>query len=307
MPLHPQCQAFLDQLQALNIPRLDQQSIEEIRALSVPIPGELEAVVAVEDRLVPGPDDGPEVPIRVYKPSDDGQSRAGLVFYHGGGWAIGELDTYDSLCHLLANAGDCVVVSVDYRLSPEHRFPSGVEDAFAATTWVGQNAVELGIDPSRIVVGGDSAGGNLAAAVCLMARERGSVSIAAQVLVYPITNDDLDTGSYLEFAEGYMLTRRSMAWFWEQYLETPEQSADVRCSPAKADDLSGLPPAFVLTAEYDVLRDEGEAYARALSDAGVSVTLDRYDGMIHGFLRRTDLYDRARDAVRQIGEFVRNA
>ena len=305
MPLHPQCQAFLDQLKALNIPPLDQLPLEQIRAMSVPIPGDLEPVAAVEDRLAPGTDDDREVPIRIYSPSTDGEPRAGLVFYHGGGWAIGELDTYDSLCHLLANAGDCVVVSVDYRLSPDHRFPAGVEDAFAATVWVSQNAAELGIDPSRIVVGGDSAGGNLAAAVCLMARERGSASIAAQVLVYPITNDDLDTDSYLEFAEGYMLTRRSMAWFWEQYLETPEQSADVRCSPAKANDLSGLPPAFVLTAEYDVLRDEGETYAQALNDAGVCVTRKRYDGMIHGFLRRTDLYDDARDAVQQIGEFVR--
>lgn len=305
MPLHPQCQAFLDQLQALNIPPLDQLPLEQIRAMSVPIPGEPEPVASVEDRLVPRSDGEPDVPVRVYKPSTDGQPRAGFVFYHGGGWAIGELDTYDSLCQLLANAGDCVVVSVGYRLSPEHRFPAGVEDAFAATVWVGENASELGIDSARIVVGGDSAGGNLAAAVALMARERGSVSIAAQVLVYPITNDDLDTPSYLEFAEGYMLTRRSMAWFWEQYLETPEQSADVRCSPAKADDLSGLPPAFVLTARYDVLRDEGEAYARALSDAGVGVTTKRYDGMIHGFLRRTDLYDDARDAVQQIGSFIR--
>ncbi len=289
----------------MGLPPLEEQSIEQIRALSVPVSGALEPVAAVEDRLVSRSRGEPDVPVRIYQPSVDGQLRAGLVLYHGGGWAIGTLDTYDSLCHLLANAGDCVVVSVDYRLSPEHRFPAGVEDAFAATVWVGRNGPELGIDPGRIVVGGDSAGGNLAAAVCLMARERGSVSIAAQVLVYPITNDDLGTPSYLEFAEGYMLTRRSMAWFWEQYLETPGQSADIRCSPAKSDDLSGLPQAFVLTAEYDVLRDEGEAYARALRDAGVAVTLSRYDGMIHGFLRRTDLYDRACEAVQEIGQFVR--
>lgn len=305
MPLHPQCQAFLDQFAALNIPPLDQLPLDQIRALSVAIPGKPEPVAAVADRRVPQAGEAPDVPVRIYQPSTDGQPRPALVFYHGGGWVIGTLDTYDSLCHLLANAGDCVVVSVDYRLAPEHCFPAGIEDAYAATAWVAENAASLGIDPRRIVVGGDSAGGNLAAAVCLSARERGTLDIAAQVLVYPITDDNLDTPSYLEFADGYMLTRRSMQWFWEQYVDRPEQAADVRCAPLKADDLSGLPRALVLTAEYDVLRDEGEAYARALSDAGVAVTLDRYDGMIHGFLRRTDLYDRARDAVQQIGEFVR--
>ncbi|MBI1313994.1 alpha/beta hydrolase fold domain-containing protein [bacterium] len=305
MPLHPQCQAFLDQFAALNIPPLDQLPLDQIRALSVPVPGEPEPVAVVEDRLVSGPGGAPEIPVRVYQPNNGEKPRAGLIFYHGGGWVIGTLNTYGSLCHLLANAGDCVVVSVDYRLAPEHRFPAAFDDSYAATVWVRENAAELGIDPERIVVCGDSAGGNLAAAVCLLARDRGSIPIAAQVLVYPITNDDLDTPSYREFAEGYMLTRRSMAWFWQQYLERPDQSADIRCSPLKSDDLSGLPPALVLSAEYDVLRDESEAYAARLRDAGVTVTLDRYDGMIHGFLRRTDLYDRAREAVQQISEFIR--
>lgn len=303
MPLHPQCRAFLDQFAALNIPPLDQLPLGQIRQLSVPIPGEPEPVRSLEDRTIDGPNG--DIPIRVYQPEGKPAPRPAIVFFHGGGWVMGNLDLYDSLCQSFAKAGDCVVVSVDYRLAPEHRFPAGVEDSFAATCWVAEHADELGIDHRRIAVCGDSAGGNLAAAVCLMARDERAVDIAAQILIYPITDDDFDRPSYLEFAEGYMLTRQSMQWFFQQYLEQPDQAADIRCSPLKADLLAGLPPALVITAEYDVLRDEGEVYAVRLRQAGVPVTLQRYAGMIHGFLRRTDLYDDARTAVQQIGAFVR--
>lgn len=305
MPLHPQCQAFLKQLDALNIPPLDQLRLDQVRALSVPVAGELAPVDVIEDLCVARQDGSPDVPVRVYRPVADGRLRPGLVFFHGGGWVIGTLDNYDSLCREIAVAGDCVVVSVDYRLAPEHRFPAGVEDACAATVWVLDRAATLGIDAARVLVGGDSAGGNLTAAVSLMLRGRDAGQPAAQVLVYPITSDRMDSDSYHEFAEGYMLTRRSMQWFWQQYLDDPQQSTDERCSPLRAADLSGLPPALVLTAEFDVLRDEGEAYAARLHEAGVPVSRHRFDGMIHGFLRRTDLYDKAHDAIRLIGDWIR--
>ena len=208
MPLHPQCRAFLDQLESLNIPPLDQLPLEQIRAAAVPVPGEPDPVKCVSDQVVVGPHG--DIPIRVYQPISDDAAKPVMVFFHGGGWVMGTLDLYDSLCHAVAAAGDCVVVSVDYRLSPEHKYPIAVDDSYAATCWVAEHADDFGIDRNRLVVGGDSAGGNLAAAVCLMARDRGAVSIAAQVLVYPITDDCFDTASYREFAEGYMLTRRSM-------------------------------------------------------------------------------------------------
>ncbi len=222
MPLHPQCRTFLDQFAAANIPPLDQLPLDQIRSFAVPIPGELDPVRSVDDRTIDGPNG--DVPIRIYQPEGEPAARPAIVFFHGGGWVMGYLDLYDSLCQSFAKAGDCVVVSVDYRLSPEHKFPAGVEDSFAATSWLAEHADELGVDRNRLVVCGDSAGGNLAAAVCLMARDRKFGSIAAQVLVYPITNDDFDTPSYLEFADGYMLTRRSMQWFFQQYLQQPEQA-----------------------------------------------------------------------------------
>lgn len=306
MPLDPQVRQYLEQFAALGIPPLNQMSLEEIRALSVAIPGEPDPISRREDRTIAGLEPDVEIPIRLYWPLDADGKLPGLVFSHGGGWVIGTLDNYDSLCHLLANAGRCVVVSVDYRLAPEHRFPAAVEDAHTATVWVGKHAEELSIDPDRIVVGGDSAGGNLAAATCLMARDRNSVEIAAQVLVYPITDFSFDRPSYEENADGYFLTRDSMKWFWEQYLPNTTERADPRCSPLRAESLADLPPAFVLTTRYDVLRDEGMAYADRLEESGVAVTRDEYDSMIHGFLRRTDIYDKANQAVRRIGAFVRD-
>jgi acetyl esterase len=254
--------------------------------------------------VIPGP--GGEIPVRIYRPSDDDRLPA-LVYFHGGGWVLGNLDSHDATCRLLTNGAQCVVISVDYRLAPEHKFPAAADDAYAATTWVAENAAPLGIDPRRIAVGGDSAGGNLAAAVTLMAKEQGEPSIAYQVLIYPVTNHSFDTTSYETNAEGYMLTRRSMIWFWNHYLAEPADGQNAYASPLQADDLGGLPPALVITAEFDPLRDEGAAYAERLKQAGVPVKYTDYPGMIHGFFGMSLMLDTAKQAVSDVCGEVRSA
>jgi acetyl esterase len=308
MPLDPQAKAFLEQPQpAPPFPR-DTASINEIRKLTSRLEGDPEPVAKVEDRVIPGPDDGVEIPVRIYWPGASTESdsqKAGLVFFHGGGWVLGNLDAYDHLCHALANAGDCVVVSVDYRLAPEHRFPAAAEDSYAATVWTARHADELGIDRGRIAVGGDSAGGNLAAVVSLMDRDRGTSHVAYQVLIYPITDANLETPSYIENGAGYFLTTERMAWFWELYLNDASEAANPYAAPLQAESLAGLPPAYVMTAEFDPLLCEGDAYADRLEVAGVSVERELYDGQIHGFVRRIDLYDRATVAINRIGQLIR--
>jgi acetyl esterase len=242
-------------------------------------PGEPEAVALVENRLIPGPSG--QIPVRIYW----GAQTAGLpilVYFHGGGWVIGDLDSHDGACRTLANKAGCIVVSVDYRLAPEHRFPAAVDDCYAATVWAAENAASLGGDALKLAVGGDSAGGNLAAVVALKAREQRGPAITHQLLVYPVTDFDFSTPSYSDNGDGYLLTKAGMEWFWNHYLGELD-GADVYASPMRAKDLSGLPPATVLTAEYDPLRDEGERYAKRLQEAGVRTTLTRYDGQIHGF------------------------
>jgi acetyl esterase len=206
-----------------------------------------------------------------------------IVYFHGGGWVIGELDTVDNPLRRIANRTGAVVVSVDYRLAPEHVYPAAFDDSYAATAWVAEHAAELGGDPERVAVSGDSAGGNLAAAVAIAARDRQGPRLAAQLLIYPVTDFDFTTESYEQNGEGYLLTKGSMQWFWAHYLGAQDLGKDPYACPARADDLAGLPPAFVATAEFDPLRDEGEAYAAKLRIAGVDVTAKRYDGMLHGF------------------------
>ena len=308
MPLDPQAQDFLDKAAILRTLKLADMPLDQVRALAIPIPGEPVTIGRREDRCVPGPTDGVEIPVRVYWPEGSADSSAGypaIVYYHGGGWVMGTLDVYDSLCHQLVRAGNCVVISVDYRLAPEHPFPAAAEDSHAATVWVAENAQELGVDPQRLVVAGDSAGGNLAAVVALMARDRASVAIAHQVLIYPITDSSTETQSYQDNAEGYFLTRESMLWFWEQYTPNSTDRTNPYVSPLRAESLAGLPPAYVLTAEYDPLRDEGEVYAERLAQSGVPVELQRFDGLIHGFLRRTDIYHQSNTVVDRIGQIVR--
>lgn len=252
-----------------------------------------EPVARVEDRAVPGP--GGDIPVRVYSPEAT-EPLPAVVFFHGGGWVICDLDSHDGLCRGIANGAGAAVVSVDYRLAPEHRFPAAVDDCFAATCWVAEHAGELGIDGSRIAVAGDSAGGNLAAAVSLMARDRGGPALAFQLLVYPCLDPDLATPSHREHAEGFFLTRSGMRWYWDQYLGSPEDARHPYAAPSRAPDHSGLPPAPVITAQHDPLRDEGEAYAARLAEAGVAATARRYDGMFHGFFSFGAVLDAARAA-----------
>ena len=306
MPLDPQAKAFLGKLNEMEMPALKDLSLEQIRKLPAPISGEVEAVAKTENRTVPGVD-GNEISIRIYWPdgwSESSEPAPGFVVFHGGGWVMGTLDLYDSLARQFANAGDCVVISVDYRMAPENRYPAAAEDCHSVTEFVSQNAPSLGIDPKRIFVGGDSAGGNLAAVVALMARDRSSVQIAGQVLVYPISDCDFDTASYRENSEGFFLTRASMIWFWDQYAPEKADREHPYASPLKAKSLAGLPPAWVMTAGYDPLRDEGEALAAKLQADGVPTHLEKFESQIHGFLRRTDLYDESWRAIRLIGEFV---
>jgi len=297
LPLDPQVHAFLEQLRVSGAPPLHTLSPEMARDRArndAAAMGPSEPVAQKEDVEVPSP--GGPIPMRIYTPLHM-RCKGLLLYLHGGGWVIGDVGTHDSLCCTLANAAGCRIISVDYRLAPEHKYPAAVEDAFSAACWVLENARQLDVDPARIAVGGDSAGGNLAAAITLMARDRAAFSLALQVLVYPVTNYAFDTLSYRENAEGYLLTRADMQWFWRQYLGEEERGAESYASPLRATDLRGLPPALVMTAQYDPLRDEGEAYARRLSEAGVPVNLRRYDGMIHAFIRRTQQFDQARAAV----------
>jgi acetyl esterase len=225
------------------------------------------------------------IPLRLYRSAAAPAALTpGLVFFHGGGWVLGDLETHDTMCRHLANASGCAVVSVDYRLAPEHKFPAAVEDCLAATEWVAANGTALGIDSERLAVGGDSAGGNLAAVVSLLARERGAPSLRYQLLLYPPVDFEGRHESHTRLAEGYLLTGATMRWFSGHYLRGPEDVANWRVSPLHAADLAGLPPAFVLTAGFDPLGDEGIAYARRLREHGVPVQHRHVPGQIHGFL-----------------------
>jgi len=261
-------------------------------------------VARVENRTIPGPVG--EIPVRIYWPWLDTPLPV-LVWYHGGGWVLGTLDASDHTCRELANTAGCIVVSVDYRLAPEHRFPASPDDCESAYNWVLANAASFGGDPRRVAVGGDSAGGNLAAVVSIRTRERGTPLPAFQLLVYPVTDHDFERPSYLANAEGYMLTQLAMRWFWDQYVNSPEEMAHPHASPLRATDLTGLPPAHVITAEFDPLCDEGEAYADRLRQAGVPVTVSRYDGVIHGFFGMFPAIDKGRDAIRESAQALAEA
>jgi acetyl esterase/lipase len=306
MPLDPQAAALIASL-AGGKP-VEQMTIEEMRAgleeRSSLTAGEPREVAQVVDSSVPGPDGA--IPIRTYVP--DGQlPMPGLVYFHGGGWVRGSLQTHDVLCRALANDARCIVVSVDYRMAPEHRFPAAVDDAFAATRWIADNGASLGIDPRHLAVAGDSAGGNLAAAVTQLARAAGGPRPASQVLIYPVTDYNLETPSYLRNAQGYMLTREAMRFYWQQYLGPDGPTSDVRASPLRATDFANLPPALVITAEFDPLLDEGRAYADKLRAAGVPVTYSEYPGMVHGFLTSAGVLDQGRRAIAEMAGALRTA
>lgn len=305
--LDPVIQKILDEDQARGAPPLETLSPAEARLGALDAKrrngGDPEPVASVYDFEIPGPSG--TIPVRVYTP-DVQWPAPGVVFFHGGGWVVCDLETHDVICRGLARRAGAIVVSVDYRLAPEHKFPAGLDDCFAATRWVAENAKDLGIDPSRLAVAGDSAGGNLATVVAILARDAGGPKLALQCLVYPVTDlSSLDTPSYREFAEGYDLSQVKMDWFRGLYLSQPEDRFSWQASPLLAADLSGLPPAVVIIAECDPLRDEGEAYARRLEQAGVPVRLIWYPGMIHPFFAMQGRVRQAREALEEVAAAVR--
>jgi acetyl esterase len=294
MPLDPRAKAIADRLgTGLDLRALDLAVVRAATDMGVR-QGPRQEVAHCEDRRIAVRDGA--ITLRIYTP----EARAplpGLVYLHGGCWAMCGLETHDALCRRLANGAGCMVVSVDYRLAPEHPYPAPAEDAYAATRWVADHAAELGVDSARLAVAGDSAGGNLAAVVALMARDRGGPDLCHQLLIYPITDCSFETDSYRENAEGPLLTRDMMEVAWEWYLGDTGRGHEAYASPLRAENLAGLPPGFVLTAEFDPLRDEGEAYAARLRAAGVSVAQKRYDGMIHGFMAMEEELPAATEAV----------
>jgi acetyl esterase len=273
------------------------------RVVSNPEPPELKSV---QPLAIPSP--AGSIPARIYTPLTLRQAPGlapCLVFFHGGGWVIGDLDSHDVVCRKLADAGQLIVISVDYRLAPEHKFPAAVDDAITATAWIAANARQLGIDASKLSVGGDSAGGNLAAVVSLAARDGNGPAIAGQVLIYPATDFAMTHPSHREPETSILLTHSVIKWFSDHYLNGAADAADWRASPARAATLAGLPPAYVLTAGADPLRDEGNEYAQRLKDAGVSVTYRSFPGQFHGFITMGKLLQQANVAAAEIGDWLK--
>ncbi|HUU72210.1 MAG TPA: alpha/beta hydrolase fold domain-containing protein [Burkholderiales bacterium] len=310
MPLDPQVQAVLDAAKKANVAELWQLTPHDARAEYRRRTNRLKVDVDIhrfEDRDIDG--SGGKIPIRIYTPREltSGEKLPVLVWYHGGGYVIGDLDTHDSACRALANEADCIVVAVDYRLAPEHKFPAAVDDCFASLKWVVKHADEINVDGTRIAVGGDSAGGNLAAVVSILARNAGSPKIAFQLLIYPVTAPEPETKSHHAFAEGYLLTRKTITWFFTQYIRSSKDVTDFRYAPLEADDLSSLPPSLIVVAGYDPLRDEGVEYAEALIHAGNRVRLSNYEGMVHGFYLMGGMVDASRRAISESAAMLREA
>jgi acetyl esterase len=285
MPIDPESQALLDEAKAAGLPPVYLLPVAQARArltAAFATRGEPEHVFDVTNHVVPGPT--ASLGVRAYRPLPDATLPC-LVFFHGGGWTVNNLETHDGLCRSLANRTNCVVLSVDYRLAPEHKFPAAIEDSYLAVQWAVNNAHRLAIDPERLAIGGDSSGGTQAAVVAQLARDRGGPGIAFQWMAYPPTDYYLPgTESYRQMASGYSMSRDWMIWFWNHYLESTADVSNPYVSPLRATSFAGLPPALIMTAEFDPLRDEGELYAQRLSGAGIAVTVRRYDGLMHGFL-----------------------
>lgn len=301
MPLDQESRHLLTMLIPENASAMHEVDVHVLReAMESRFPDrEREPVAKVEDRLVAGPRG--DVPVRLYWPDSEGKSSEGklpvLVYFHGGGWVLGSLETHDAICRALTNAASCLVVSVDYRLAPEHRFPSGLEDCQAVLRWVQAGADEIGVDGERIAVGGDSAGGNLAAVVANCNRDENGPPLCHQLLIYPVIDAGQASASYRENADGYLLTALGMKMFWDLYLEESSEAVSSLASPDQAASLVGLPTATVLTAQYDPLRDEGEIYAERLREAGNQVELRRWDGVFHGFVGFADRVAKGKEAL----------
>lgn len=282
MPLHPEIAADLAAAAARGEPPLKELSAQAARARVEAEPRVAGSPVKTVETIAIPVKDG-TIGARLYRPFCDGDALPCIVYIHGGGWVLCSLDTHDNICRNLAASVGAIVVSVDYRMAPEHRFPVASDDCLAAIRWVAGHAAKLGIDPAKLIIGGDSAGGNLSAATALRIRDEGGPALAGQMLIYPVT-DDIAAGhsSYAEFADGFGLTADDMAWFWDHYVPDPAERIHPHASPLRAENLTGLPPALLLTADCDVLRDEGEAYAGRLAAAGVTLDFRRYEGLNHG-------------------------
>ncbi|WP_238011104.1 alpha/beta hydrolase [Dactylosporangium sp. AC04546] len=306
MPLDPQLQAIRDQKERDGVAPLYTMSLAEARAADLASiqasGGTPEPVHSVSEHTLPGP--AGELVLRVYRPAAPGPLPV-LMYFYGGGWVLGAIDTADGVARHLANAAGCIVAVPGYRLAPEHPFPAAIEDCWAATQWVHDNAAALGADPVRIAVGGDSAGGNLAAALTLMAQESGDLVLAGQLLIYPNTDQAAEDDSMRENDDRYMFNHHSVAWYRSHYLTDPDDAFNPLVSPLRAETLRGLPPALVITAEYDPLRDQGERYARRLAESGVPVAVTRYEGMAHGFFTMAGTLDAARLAQAQAAKQLR--
>jgi acetyl esterase/lipase len=297
--IDPEARACLDYMTSFGLPSLAEQGPEVARRhnrdRAPSLAGEPEHVAIIEDGTLPGP----AGPIRYRRYSNEpATAQAALLYLHGGGWVVGDLDTHDSVCRAVASRGGCTVVSLDYRLAPENPFPAAVEDAWAGLNW-------LAAQVDSVAVGGDSSGGNLAAVLTLRARERGGPPIAAQLLIYPVTDCDFETTSYREAATGYGLTRESMAWYWAQYVPELKHREHPDASPLRAKDHHDLPPALIITCELDPLASEGIAYAQALKSAGVHVQHILEPGMVHGYIRTSAMTSRTRKSWDDIARFLR--
>jgi acetyl esterase len=328
--MDPQLAAVVEEFAAEGVPPWHSMSVACARRVEDELfSADGPALRTVRDLAIDGPNG--EIPVRIYHPGSDDPPT--LIFAHGGGWVLGTLDSADDICREIANRAGCLVVSVDYRLAPERPFPAGLEDVSAAVAWAADYAGHLGADPDRLGVAGTSAGGNLAAATALRARDSGpdrvsgsghdpgpdsgggiargvradgAPALDGQFLLYPITDPAMDTDSYREHGEGSLLSRADMAWFWDHYLRSPVDAHNPFAAPVRATDLTGVAPATVLTAGFDVLRDEGAAYAEQLADAGVPTDHDHYPSLAHGFLSLTDEVDRADQAMDALAERIRD-
>lgn len=309
MPLDPQAAAAIETLAAAMPGDFSAVDLNEMRgseaATVIAGGGGEEPVGAVDDVVIAA--EGRDIGARVYTPDGDGTHPL-LLFFHGGGWVLGSLDTHDDTCRRLCRRVGAVVASIDYRLAPEHPFPAAAEDCYSALCWVADNAARWGAAADRLALAGDSAGGNLAAVAALMVRERGGPNIRQQTLIYPATDCNFDTDSYRDNATGYFLSAKNMRWCWERYLgEGLEAAADWRASPLRSPRFEGLPPALIISAEYDPLRDDAAVYAERLQNVGVPVTYRCFDGMIHGFVGLHMLIDRAEEAWRLMEDELRRA
>lgn len=306
MPLDPQVQGLLDAFKAQGLKSFEEMTVPESRETAmafVGLEGDAEPVAGTSDHQVPVA--GASLPARLYLPEGKGPHPL-LIYYHGGGFVFGNLELIDKVARSLCNAGRCAVLTVEYRKAPEHRYPTAAEDAYATLLWAREHAASLGLDRQRLAVGGDSAGGNLAAVVSQMARDRQGPTIAHQLLVYPVTDAGGSYASRVENAEGYLLTKKAMDWFFGHYLSDPAQAQQPYCSPIKGK-LDGLPPATIITAGYDPLRDEGEAYGAALAKAGVAVTPLRNPTMIHGFFWMKGVLSHTGGVYQQAGAQLQRA